>query len=132
MAKTYIGQEKSTYHIEVSEPPVPIEPEVDGAYAGRIRFTNFRCWTHGWERLSVQEADGMTPSEIAGRLLEMGGDDSFFAKMSDDSSVRLILSKTYLLRKNGKEHSEFPTVFETTLGVLRQANLELKRITSAT
>lgn len=132
MAKTYIRQERSTYHIEVSEPPVPMVPEVIEANTGGIRFTNFRCWTHGWESLSVQEADGMTPIEIAGKLLAMGGDDSFYGEMPDESTVRLIQSKIYLLRKNGKEHSEFPTVFETTLGVLRQANWEMKRIATAT
>ena len=124
MAKTYIRPEKSTYHIEVSERPVPMETD-PAADTWEIRFTNFRCWSGGWERLSAKEAEGLTHFQIAKTLLEASSPDWEVHEMPDDSTVRLIQSRIYLVKKNGKEHSEFPVVFETTLGLLRQSTARL-------
>jgi hypothetical protein len=118
MAKTYIKPEKNTFQIEVAKPLIPVENDL--SQTDQSRFTNFRCWTGGWERLRAKEAGGMTHMQIARRLLEMSSPDWSFHAMPDDSDVRLIETRSYMLKKNGKEHSEYTTVFETRLGLLRQ------------
>ena len=124
MAKKYIKSEISTFQIEVSEPPLSVESD-SITDTVQIRFTNCRCWSGGWERFSAKEADGMTHFQIAKRLFEMSSPDWSFHQMSDEAAVRLIQSRIYLVKKNGKEHSEFPVVFETTLGLLRQSTARL-------
>ena len=124
MAKKYIKPEISTFQIEVSEPPLSVESD-SITDTDQIRFTNCRCWSGGWERMSAKEADGMTHFQIAKRRFEMSSPDWSFHEMSDEAAVRLIQSRIYLWKKNGKEHSEFPVVFETTLGLLRQSTARL-------
>ena len=113
MSKTYVKEELSDFRIEVSEPPIPVESVTE------TRFSNFRCWREGRKRISVKEAEGMTHFQIAQKLLEISS-PGWFGQMSDDAELRLTQSRKYILRRHGKEHFESATVYETTLGLLRQ------------